>query len=519
MKKIPLLILCMTSAFALNAQTTFQKSYGGSDDDSMYGLTKTHDGGYVMAGQTESFGGTPFDIYIIKTNANGTVLWSKVYRGNASDYATYIQETADHGFLVSGGTTSYGAGSDDAFLLKTDSVGGVQWSKVYGGAMEDIFFSTAQTFDGGYIAAGHTFSFGAGSVDALVVRTDASGDTLWTRIIGGTGWDQASSIIQTSDSNFVLCGRTGSFTTGYLKIFLAKLDASGDTLWTLQYGGNGQEESQSVKETLDGDYIVVGSTNSFSSTNYNAYLNRFNTNGNLLWSKIYGGPKVDAFYEIVNMADSGFAFTGFTESFGIGHRGSDSANVMLIRTDANGDTLWTRTYGGTKMDEVFGLVKTDDEGLVILAYSSSFGTDSLDAYLIKTDASGNSNCNETPCAPFVFAPATIVSATSPQITSGVSVALAPFTEINPPTHENVLCFILGTNNVESSSDGFTLFPNPAANQLTIDNGQLTISSIDVFDLVGRKIIHRSLREENKFGSRCERTSFRNLFCENKRCEE
>ena len=486
MKNIFTLVLFSGYAYMLSAQTTFQKTYGGGNDESMFGLAKTNDGGYVMAGSSLSFLNNYGHSYIIKTDYSGNLLWSKLYFGVTAEGLNSVSETSDHGLIVSGGCLGFGAGAVDGLLMKTDSLGTIIWAKVYGGPGDDGFNSCVQTFDGGYIATGFTNSSGAGSYDILVVRLNSSGDTLWTRIFGGAGWDNAQSIIQTGNNHFVLCGRTASFSNGLFNNYLIKLDANGNMVWNVQYGGNLQEESWSLKELYDNGYIVIGSTESFGSNLYDAYLNRFNSSGNLVWSKIYGGPKIEAFYDVVTMTDSGFAFTGYTDSFGDGHRGDDSSNILLIRTDKFGDTLWTRTFGSDKTEEEFALVKTDDEGLALMSYSSSFGTDSLDVYLIKTDASGNSHCNETPANPFFATVPTVASVTVPQITRGISVSPAVFTTINPPTFEHVQCFIDGVAEYQFAEEGLSLFPNPVGNELAVGSLQFAISEVEIYNVMGEK---------------------------------
>src|SRR5688572_24643018 len=144
--KIALLILHFVFLIfnSVTAQVTFQKTYGGSEKDAMFKVAKTHDGGYVCVGETESFGSLPKDIYLFKTDANGTHQWSVVYDGIGSDYGTHIIKTYDNGFLIAGGTTSFGSGSDDALLLKTDATGALVWSKVYGGSQQEYFLSAIQ---------------------------------------------------------------------------------------------------------------------------------------------------------------------------------------------------------------------------------------------------------------------------------------------------------------------------------------------------------------------------------------
>src|ERR1041385_4719979 len=161
--------LIFNSAFA---QVTFQKTYGVHTKDAMFKVAKTSDGGYVLAGTTESFGSLPQDIYLVKVDATGAHQWSVVYGGIGSDFVISIVQTSDNGFLMAGGTSSFGSGGDDALLIKTDFTGAPQWSKVYGGSLDEYFLSAIQTSDGGFIAVGNTLSYGAGSNDILVVRTN-----------------------------------------------------------------------------------------------------------------------------------------------------------------------------------------------------------------------------------------------------------------------------------------------------------------------------------------------------------
>src|SRR5258706_178198 len=483
--------MTMMMAGTATAQVTFQKTYGGPEKEATFKLTKTHDGGYALAGVTESFGSIPADAYLIKTDANGVLLWSKVYRGSASDYATAIIETSDHGFLISGGTTSFGSGSDDALLLKTDSAGNIVWSKVYGGTQQEYFTASLLTADGGFIAVGKSLSSGAGSNDILVVRTDASGDTLWTRIMGGAAFEEATNVIQKADGGFALCGRSSSFTIANTDAVLMKLNLNGDTTWAIQYGNFGAEEAHSVKQTYDGGYILFGNATSFGN-DYEVYLNHFNGNGNLLWSKLYGGPKTDAIYDGIITSDSGFAMCGFTDSYGEGHRGTDSSNYFLIRTNMNGDTLWTHTYGGDRVDESFGVLQADDGGFLVFGFSGSFGTDSIEAYLVKTNSQGISGCHEEPSAPHILTPNTIVSGFPAQITSGLLVAAAPLTAISVSSHENVLCLLNGMNELEMNAEGFVVFPNPFTNHATIKfDKEITAGTLRLYNMFGQIVVEKN----------------------------
>jgi len=199
--------------------TSFAKTYGGTDDDYAYSVQQTSDGGYIVAGETWSFGAGSWDIFLIKTDTNGNIIWAKTYGGTDWDVARSVQHTSDGGYIVAGYTRSFGAGSDDIFLIKTNANGNISWAKTYGGTSWDYAYSVQQTSDGGYIVAGWTDSFGAG--DIFLIKTNANGNIIWAKTYGETGGDYASSVQQTSDDGYIVAGSNSD-------VFLIKTDANGN---------------------------------------------------------------------------------------------------------------------------------------------------------------------------------------------------------------------------------------------------------------------------------------------------
>jgi hypothetical protein len=212
--------------------STFAKTIGGSSDDEAWSIIQSSDGGYVVAGRTWSFGAGGRDIYLVKLDSSGNVQWTKTIGGSSYDEAWSIIQSSDGGYVVAGETRSFGAGNGDIYVVKLDSSGNVIWTKTIGGSDWDEAYSIIQSSDGGYVVAGETRSFGAGNGDIYVVKLDSSGNVIWTKTIGGSDWDEALSIIQSSDGGYVVAGRTRSFGAGGLDMYVVKMDANGNVCFS-----------------------------------------------------------------------------------------------------------------------------------------------------------------------------------------------------------------------------------------------------------------------------------------------
>jgi len=375
-----LVALFTQSAYAVS----FAKIYGVADEDYAYSVQQTSDGGYILAGLTSSFGAGSDDIFLIKTDANGNIIWAKTYGGTSGDWASSVQQTSDGGYILAGSTYTFGAGNYDAFLIKTDANGNVQWAKTYGGTDDDYAFSVQQTSDGGYIVVGGTSSFGAGWGNIFLIKTDANGNVQWAKTYGGTSGDGAYSVQQTSDGGYILTGWTLSFGAGLADIILIKTDANGNVQWAKTYGEANWDYGYSVQQTSDGGYIVAGGTDSFGAGNWDIWLIKTDANGNLQWAKTYGGTGYDLAYSVQQTSDGEYIVAGITASFGAG-----LGDVFLVKMDANGNIIWAKTYGGTNTDLAYSVQQTSDGEYIVAGITWSFGADLYEAFLIKTDADGD----------------------------------------------------------------------------------------------------------------------------------
>jgi hypothetical protein len=387
----------------LHAQITFQRTYGGTDNDGAYSVQQTDDGGYIIAGDTRSFGAGEYDVYLIKTNALGDTQWTRTPGGADAEGAYSVEQTADGGYILAGET--FGAAGPDIYLVRTDAGGDTLWTRTFGNpGDEDMANQVRQTADDGFIVVGHSWLYGPGNSDVRLIKTDANGDTLWTRTIGGTGDEEGNSVQQTADGGYIVAGATESFGTGRFDVYLIKLNGAGDTLWTKTFGDTTSDEGHSVEQTADGGYIITGATNyNGGAGQRDLYLVKTDVNGDALWTRTIGGSDDDEGSSVRQTADGGYIIAGSTLSFGAG-----TYDVYLVKTDANGDTLWTKTYGGSQRDLGWSVCQTTDGGYVIAAYTQSFGAGGEDVYLVKTDSLGNVAVAEPKASP-TRAPALLLS--------------------------------------------------------------------------------------------------------------
>ncbi|MCH7761676.1 T9SS type A sorting domain-containing protein [candidate division TA06 bacterium] len=471
--------------FRTNAQVTFQKTFGGAGTDYGYSVRQTTDGGYIITGYTESFGAGGRDVYLIRTDDNGNMIWTRTYGESNIDYGWTVQQTTDGGFIVGAHTGSFGAGSHDVYLIKVDANGEPLWSKVYGGSSPDGAYSMQQTTDGGYIVSAHTSSFGAGAHEIYLIKTNGNGDTLWTKTYGGSSGDYLRSVHQTTDGGYIMVAESFSFGEGMADVYLVKTDSLGDTLWTKSYGGSASDYGYSVQQTTDGGYIIAGYTLSFGEGLSDVYLIKTDSNGDTLWTKTYGGPLSDYGYSVQQMADSGYVVAGYTQSFGT------NGDVYLIRTDANGGLIWAKSFGGTSDDRGWSVQQTVDGGFIIAGYTESFGAGSKDVYLIKTDEDGNSGCNQSPTNTIVGSTSTVVNSTATWIGSGAIINNTATIVSNAATVDSVICGTTGLQEeiIPISRVKIQIYPNPfSSSTLMKFKSQISENyTFVLYDLLGKEV--------------------------------
>ncbi|MBN1833429.1 MAG: hypothetical protein JW896_15095, partial [Deltaproteobacteria bacterium] len=293
-------------------------------------------------------------------------IWARTYGGINEDFASEVLQIADRGYIVVGNTESFGAGANDLWAIQLDESGTVQWEKSYGGLASDNSPNIRQTSsDGGYIMAARTESFGVGLADVLVLKLDAAGDVLWEETIGGDAADGVTTIEELPSGGYILAGRTESFGGGTAgDLWVVKLNTAGDILWQKTYGtAEGGEYATSLQPTGDGGCIVAGTTYSFGAGDQDFWVLRLDADGGIVWQKTYGGDDIDVAMSIKKVGDDGFIVAGNTYSFPVSVEGYD---ILVLKLDSNGDVLWQKTFGTVGWDDVSGVEPSWDGGYFLI---------------------------------------------------------------------------------------------------------------------------------------------------------
>ncbi len=363
---------------------TFQTTFGGPNNDVALSVRQTSDDGYILTGWTNSLGAGGYDCYLAKLDPDGMLVWQKTFGGSGDEICHSALETTDGGYIIVGYTSSFGAGSDDVYLVKTDSGGSLLWQKSFGGAGFDGGYAVHQTTDGGYIIAGVSTSFSVDLTDAYLVKTDSTGNLVWQKTFGGPLSDgaYAVSVLQTTGGDYVFSGYTGSSSPGIMDAYLVMTDANGNLVWQQTWGAPPGAAAYSVEQTSDGGYIVGGTSGAVSTS---PYLAKTDAEGEVVWQKTYGGSGNSLGYSAAQTMDGGYILAGYTQS-GVLPGGA----IDLVKTDSDGNLTWQKTYASTANNyEVYSVRQTFDGGYVLAGNSVSRTTAGFDIYLGKTDTNGN----------------------------------------------------------------------------------------------------------------------------------
>ena len=335
-----------------------------------YSVQQTSDGGYILSGGNPTSDG----IWLIKTDPSGNEAWIKTFNGTAP-LTDSVQQTSDGGYIIAGQNHDY---ASSALLIKTDANGNKLWDRTFGRRVKDYLHDKAdsvqQTSDGGYIISGFTTSYGAGKRDAWLIKTDSSGNEAWNKTFGGSGNDEARSVQQTSDGGYIIAGQADEWSGGGIggeDAWLIKTDPSGNREWDKKFKGLVYFDSinaYSVQQTSDGGYIIAGYNETFGSpTGFSAWLIKTDANGNKLWEKAYDELGLYEALSLQQTSDGGYIISGWVEMYN-----SDNMHAWLLKTDSSGNKQWEKVFVGSSYGRAYSVRQTNDGGYIIAGVTTRF---------------------------------------------------------------------------------------------------------------------------------------------------
>jgi hypothetical protein len=316
---------------SISGEILWANLYGGSGNDLAYSSALCLDGGYIICGATNSFSGN-FNPYVIKIDRDGNVLWSKYYDWAMDDYGTHIIQTSDYGYMMTGYTMSHGQGEYDVFSLKLDQNGGVMFAKAYGSLLNDFGNVIIETYNQSYIIGGYSYSFGAFG-DACIIKLYGDGNLHWARVYGGGGLDVIYDLkVNNYTNSYIACGMTNSFTFSDDDAFIIDINTNANINWLKTYNGTGNVNDYfSNILPVSGGLVAFGSINNGTDTDI-SFL-RTNTSGNIISGKFFGGDGTDIGSSVRSKINGGYIIAGITASSGAG---DNDIFIAAVSEDGSG---------------------------------------------------------------------------------------------------------------------------------------------------------------------------------------
>ena len=390
------LFLLLQNLPAQSLQRIWEQTYDAGDFEYPAMVITSSDTALLICGNKINTVDGNSDILLIKTDSFGNILWQNLYGGNGDDVSASAFETPDKNYLIIGSTNSFSdmTADYDIYLLKLTMNGDTLWTKTVGSdSTYERAYSSIITSDNKILVVGTVQSFSDGIQNMLVIKMDQNGNIIWKKTFGGEVVEIGESVLETDDNGFLITGETTSFgiaTPFYTNVYLVRTDANGDSLWTRYYGNTWYDYSRSIIKADDNSYIVSGwyATNGAEVSDF--YALRIQDNGDNTWTRLYGGGGYEYSYDIVKRGNNDFILIGNTNSSGAG-----SYDIYFVNINSNGDTIWTKTFGSSVYENAKGALRTDDGNYIVYGQRKPFSvSNGSDILLVKLDLNGTSDIEE-----------------------------------------------------------------------------------------------------------------------------
>ena len=368
----------------------FNNTFGDASYDYGRSLIELNDGGYLIAGNTSLLGDNYSNALLIKIDHTGKEMWKRDYTFSSVDRLNMVKELQDGSLVAAGFTMSSTNYSKDIFVIKTDAQGNLEWQRSYGDAQDETANSIDISIGGGFIISGEVINENTGFSLCYLIKIDNEGELDWSNTFGGSQNDNGLSVISTNDAGFAITGMTRSLGDNNGEVWLLKVNSNGEMEWERTYGGDDTEYGRTIQQTVDGGYIIIGQTESFGLGYNDAYLIKTDSQGNEIWSQTFGGQGTDQGRQVVNTLDEGYLISGYTDSFGT----LGGFNFWLVKANSLGELEWQRFYGKQGDDRGLSGIQTSDGGYAIAGYTNSGTSSGSDILFIKTDDNGSAEFDQ-----------------------------------------------------------------------------------------------------------------------------
>jgi len=373
--------------FSWEPSIEWAKTIGGMSADGARSIIEGVDGGFIFAGYTFSSGNGNADILLTKLNDEGDIVWSKTFGGVHNEYAYSVCKTSGNNYFITGFTNSTGSGGRDIILIKTDAEGNMIWEKYYGGEGFDVGNSIVQTGDGYILLAGNYTLPGRNDYDAYLAKINLDGDIIWEKTFGTTGNDWGNSVIETSDGHYLVSGTTNTEGASVIgdtdsrQFYLTKLNTNGEILWEKNYGNlNGDHEfGLSICELMNGEYVIAGFGDRLFNDLYNVNFVKTSVDGNQMKSSKLGeGSFYDFGNTVISTDDGGFIICGETEN-----TQQVSGDMYFLKFNSDGNYEWKEIIGGMGNEAAHSIIQLADGSYAAAGHTDSYGNGSYDAFVVK----------------------------------------------------------------------------------------------------------------------------------------
>jgi hypothetical protein len=376
---------------------SFKVEYGGDGFDEARSIIKLKTGGYLVAGRTQTASGDT-NMHLLKIDDNGALIWEQKIGEGETDEATSVIESSDGNYVVVGSTDSYGVTPDikDIWAVKINPSGQVIWNKTFGGAQSiDEAKSVIPAHDGGVIVVGDSFEFGVDGTampsNIMIIKIDDKGNEVWKKILGGAAINEQSiGIIQTKEG-YAIVGNV-EMTGKKWDIWLVNIDKEGNKKWEANYGGGDNEGSNDILMTKDGGFLMVGYTYTYAVGSHDFWVIKTDANGKEQWNKVFGSVSTDEAFAVLETKDGNYAVCGYTEVWQSDKNGdnisTEGHNIYLVKFSPKGDKIWEKNMGGEADQRAFDMVEADDKGLVMAGFTTANLKSGTNVLIMKVDEAG-----------------------------------------------------------------------------------------------------------------------------------